>query len=56
LDYAVQSLLSDKKKINTMGKNGREWLMANHSFSHLYDIVTRFNHMEKPEKEKCPRN
>ena len=56
LDYAVQSLLSDKKKINTMGKNGREWLMANHSFSHLYDVVTRFNHMEKPEKEKCPRN
>jgi len=51
LDEAVRSLLSDNNKIKKMGKNGRDWLMANHSFSHLYDVVAGFNQMEKPEKK-----
>jgi glycosyltransferase involved in cell wall biosynthesis len=55
LDEAVRSLLSDNNKIKKMGKNGRDWLIANHSFSHLYDVVAGFNQMKKPEKEKCPR-
>ena len=47
LDEAVRSLLSDNKKLKKMGKNGRDWLLDNHSFSHLLETVCRFNQLEK---------